>query len=259
MDTSDQNRLEVEIERLRQALDAETQRCVEIRGRLDRADAGFEEFVSMAAHNLREPLRDVASFSQLLTETYAGRFDADADMLLARIRDGAAGMQSLLADIVDYWASGTGDTPFTRTDMDAVLRQALLSTDQQIAQRRALVTHDPLPPVCGDFEVLAKVLHHLIRNAVQYCDKPCPRVHISSGPVNVDRQFLVRDNGPGIEPAFHTRIFEVFKRLHGRENPGNGLGLAFCKKAVEWHGGRMWMESTLGVGSTFCFTLPAVD
>ena len=117
----------------------------------------------MAAHNLRESLRDVASFSQLMAETYAGRLDSDAGVFLERIQEGAARMQSLLADVVDYWATGTGDRQSSRTDMEAVLRQALLSTDKQIAERSAIVTHDPLPAVIGDFEILTKVLHHLIQ------------------------------------------------------------------------------------------------
>ncbi len=148
---------------MRKALDAETRRCLEVQRQLDRANADFEEFVSMAAHNLRESLRDVASFSQLMAETYAGRLDSDAGVFLERIQEGAARMQSLLADVVDYWATDAGDRQPSRTDMEAVLRQALLSTDKQITERSAIVTHDPLPRVCGDFEILTKVLHHLIQ------------------------------------------------------------------------------------------------
>ena len=239
MGDPDQNPTEVEIARIRTALEAE-----------------FEEFVSMAAHNLRESLRDVASFSQLMAETYAGRLDSDAIVCLERIQEGAARMQSLLADVVDYWATGAGDRQASPTDMEAVLSQVLLSTDKQITARSAIVTHDPLPRVCGDFEILTKVLDHLIRNAIEYCDTPSPRVHISSRRVDSEWVFSVADNGPGIDPAFQGRVFGVFKRLHGKEHPGNGLGLAFCKKAVEWHGGRMWLESTPGAGSTFYFTLP---
>jgi chemotaxis family two-component system sensor kinase Cph1 len=165
-------------------------------------------------------------------------------------------MQSLLADVVDYWATCTGDRQSSPTDMEAVLRQALLSTEKQIAEHGAIVTHDPLPRVCGDFEILIKVLHHLIRNAVEYCGTTSLRVHISSRREDLEWVFSVQDNGPGIDPEFKGRIFEAFKRLHGKEHPGNGLGLAFCKKAIEWHGGRMWMESTPGAGSTFYFTLP---
>jgi len=240
MGDSDQNRREDETERLRETLEAE-----------------FEEFVSLAAHNLRESLRDVASFSQLMAETYAGRLDSDAGAYLERIREGAANMQSLLADVVDYWAAGAGDGQLSPTDMEAVLCQALLSMDKQITERSAIVTHDPLPAVTGDFEILTKVLQHLIRNAIEYCGATVPRVHISSWREDSDWVFSVADNGSGIDPAFQGRVFGVFKRLHGKEHPGNGLGLAFCKKAIEGNGGRMWLESTPGAGSTFYFTLPA--
>jgi light-regulated signal transduction histidine kinase (bacteriophytochrome) len=259
MGDSGQNRTEDEIERLRQALDAETRACLEVQRQLDRASAEFEEFVSMAAHNLRESLRDVASFSQLMAETYAARLDSEAGVFLDRIQQGAARAQSLLADVVDYWATGTRDRQSSRTDMEAVLRQALLSMDKQITERSAIVTYDPLPRVCGDFEVLTKVLRHLIGNAIEYCSTPSPRVHISSRREDLEWLFSVKDNGPGIDPAFQGRIFGAFKRLHGKEHPGNGLGLAYCKKAIEWHGGRMWVESTPGAGSTFYFTLPPAD
>ena len=227
--------------------------------RLDRANADFEEFVSRAAHNLRESLRDVSSYSQLMAETYAGRLDPDAGAFLERIQEGAAHMESLLADMVDYWATATGDRPASRTDMEAVLNQALLFADKRITERAAIVTHDPLPAVVGNFDILAKVLHHLIRNAIEYCATPFPLVHISSRREDREWVFSVRDNGPGIAPVLQSRIFGVFRRLHGREHPGNGLGLAFCKKAIERLDGRMWMESAPGAGSTFYFTLPATD
>jgi light-regulated signal transduction histidine kinase (bacteriophytochrome) len=258
MANSKQNRTKEEIERLRKALDAETQRRLEVERQLDRANADFEEFVSMAAHNLRESLRDVASLSQLMAETYAGRLDSDAGVFFARIQEGAVTAQSLLTDVVDYWATDTSRHA-SRTDMEAVLRQALLLTDKQVTERSAIVTHDPLPRVMGDFDILAKVLHHLVRNAIEFCGTPSPRVHISSRRVDLEWVFSVQDNGPGVDPEFQGRIFCVFKRLHGKEHPGNGLGLAFCKRAIEWLGGRMWMESTPGAGSTVCFTLPPVD
>jgi two-component system, chemotaxis family, sensor kinase Cph1 len=194
-----------------------------------------------------------------MAESCAGRLDSDAGVFLGRIQDGAARMQSLLTDVVDYWATDAGDRQPSRTDMEAVLQQALLLTDKLIAERSAIVTHDPLAAVMGDFEILTKVLHHLIRNAIEYCGTPAPRVHVSSKRVDLDWVLSVEDNGPGIDPAFKSRIFGVFKRLHGREHPGNGLGLAFCKKAIEWHGGRISMESTPGAGSKFYFTLPAAD
>jgi light-regulated signal transduction histidine kinase (bacteriophytochrome) len=259
MSNSEHNRGDDEIESLRKALDEETHRSLEAQRTLGRANVEFEQFVSTTAHNLREPLRDVASFSQVLAEAYSGSLDSDAHVYLTRIHEGAARMQSLLSDVVDYWTIETGAGTSWRTDMDAVLRQALLCAEKQIAVRSAVVTQDPLLPVCGDFEILAKVLHHLIRNAIEYCEAPAPRVHISSKRVDLDCSFSVRDNGPGIDPAFQSRVFEPFQRLHGREHPGSGLGLAFCKKAVETYGGRMWVESTPGAGSTFYFALPAAD
>jgi light-regulated signal transduction histidine kinase (bacteriophytochrome) len=244
--------MEDEIARLRQALDAESRRSIEIQRQLDRANADFEEFVSLAAHNLREFLRDIASCSQLMGETAGGAY-------LERIQESAAKAQSLLGDIVEYWAAGTGGRQSSRTDMEAVLRQALLSADKQIAERSAIVTHDPLPAVMGDFETLTKVLRHLIGNAIEYCGTPSPRVRISSKRDDLECVVSVADNGPGIDPAFQGRLFGAFKRLHGKEYPGNGLGLAFCKKAIESQGGRMWMESTPGAGSTFYFTLPPAE
>jgi len=256
MGNTDSNLVEVEIERLNRALEAETRLRLDMQRQLDRANAEFEEFISMATHNLREPLRDVAGFSQLLAEACANRLDSEAIVFLDRIREGAASIQSVLAAVVDY-CTATCDRQPVRTDMEAVLGQALLCADKQIAARCAIVTHDPLPPAIGDFEILTKVLNHLIGNAIAYGGTPSPRVHISSRPVERGWEFSVQDNGFGIAPAFQGRIFEVFKRLHGREYPGTGLGLAFCKKAIEGLGGRMSMESTLGSGSICSFTLPA--
>lgn len=217
----------------------------------------FEEFVSMAAHNMREPLRDVAVFSQLLAENYCGVLDSEALGHLDRIRQGAANAQSVLAGVVDYWAIAAPARPPSPTDMEAALYHSMLCSKPQIAARHAVVTHDVLPSVMGNFELLTKVLHHLIANAIAYGDPESPRVHISSTQVATGWQFSVRDNGPGIEPAFQDRIFSPFKRLHGREYPGNGLGLSFCRKAVESQGGLLWVESALGSGSTFYFTVPA--
>jgi light-regulated signal transduction histidine kinase (bacteriophytochrome) len=256
MDSSDRNLVEEEIERLRQALDAETERCLQLQKRLEHANADFEQFVSIAAHHLRESLRDVTANNQLMAESYGGRLDSDAERCLSHMRDGVAAMQSLLTDMVEYAVTDAGDRRPSRTDMEAVL---LRSIDKQLNDGSAVITHDPLPVVMGDAEILTKVLKHLIGNAVKYCGSPHPHVHISSKRENLEWVFSVHDNGPGIDPVFHKRIFGVFKRLHGKEWPGTGLGLAFCKKAIERHGGRIWVESTPGQGSTFYFTLPTAD
>jgi two-component system, chemotaxis family, sensor kinase Cph1 len=248
-----------ELERLRAALEEETERRLEVQKQLDRAGAEFEEFVSTAAHNLRESLRAVVSFSQLLVETQAGRLDPDAGLFLERIQGGAAGMQSLLAAVVDYSAAGSSGRQPSRTDMEAVLRQALLSLERQISERGAIVTHDILPAVAGDYALLTDVLRHLLQNAIEYCEATPARVHISARLEGGGWVFSVRDNGPGIDPAYQGRVFRVFQRLHGKEHPGHGLGLAFCRKAVERLEGRVWLESAPGAGSTLFFSLPPAE
>jgi chemotaxis family two-component system sensor kinase Cph1 len=250
-------RAETEIARLREALDAETHRRLDVQRLLEGMNAEFEDFISLAAHNLRESLREVASYGQLLTEECARLLDADAGVYLGRIRESTASMQSLLSDVVDYWA--VGDYPSSPTAMESVFSQAILLTDAQIVKAGGIVTHDALPVVPGDFGMLVRVLHHLIRNAIQYCQAPIPRVHISCRRDDRNWLFCVQDNGPGVEPAFQERIFDAFHRLHGRENQGNGLGLAYCRKVVERLGGRMSMKSTPGAGSVFYFTVPAAD
>ena len=259
MDSSGRNPTEGEIERLRAALDAETQRRIELEKQLERAQADFEEFISIASHNLLESLRMVGSYSQLMAETYSGRLDSDADLFLSSMQDGVRRMQSLLAGIVEYWTNDPVDRQPSRTEMEAALRQALLFTDKQLKEAGATVTHDALPAVIGDFEIITKVLQNLIGNAIKFRGTPQPRIHISSKRRDVECIISVQDNGPGIDPAFRDRIFGVFKRLHGKEYSGTGLGLAFCKKVIERHGGRIWAESTGGAGSTFYFTLPLAD
>lgn len=254
MNNADHDRMEEEIERLRQALEAETEHCLDLQRQLDRASSEVEEFVSTSAHDMRQSLRGVASYSQLLAETCSRRLDPDANAWLSHIQEETVRMQTLLTGVVDYWAAVDGG--LAPTDMDGVLTQALLFKDKLITERSAIVTHDPLPAVMGDFATLTKVLRHLMRNAIEYCATPPPRVHVSAKRVDADWVFSVADNGPGIDPAFRDRIFGVFKRLHGKEYPGNGLGLAFCRKAIGRLGGRIWVESTPGAGSTFCFTLP---
>jgi light-regulated signal transduction histidine kinase (bacteriophytochrome) len=256
MESSVPNPTDDEIERLRRALDRETQRRVHAEKQWERANADFEDFISIASHDLRESLRVVGSYAQLLNETYANRLDPDAHKFLGTMQDGVARMQSLLTDIVEYWATDPAGRQPRGMDMESALSQALLFTDEWLKAAGAAVTHDPLPAVMGDFETVTKVLRHLIGNAVKFCGKPQPRIHISYRREDRECVFSVQDNGPGIDPAFHDRIFGVFKRLHGKQYPGSGLGLAFCKKAIERQGGRIWLESKPGEGSTFYFTLP---
>jgi light-regulated signal transduction histidine kinase (bacteriophytochrome) len=259
MSNSHQQGMEDELASLRQLLDAEVRRSLDLQRQLERSSAEFEAFLAMAAHNLREPLREVASFSQLLVETRAGSLDAEALEFLARIREGASTAQSLLSAVVDYWTTPIGAGTFSRVDMETVLDQALLCAASRIAERGAVVTRDPLPAVSGEFGALAKLLFHLIENAVKFRGPSAPLIHVSSRREGSLWGFSVRDNGSGIEPEFQARLFQPFRRLHGREYPGHGLGLAFCKKVVERHGGRIRVESVPGAGSTFSFTLPPAE
>jgi light-regulated signal transduction histidine kinase (bacteriophytochrome) len=254
----DPDRMQKELERLQKALEEETGQRLELQRQLNGLNGEFEEFISTAAHDVREPLRDIAAYSQLLAETCAGRLDATALEFLALIQKGAAKIESVTSAVVDYWAAA-GDRQSCRTDMEAVLRHALLVKEKQLLACSGTVTYDALPAVSGDFELLTKVLWHLIWNALEYSDSPAPLVHISCKRADATWVFSIADNGPGIDPAFHERIFGTFKRLHGKQHPGHGMGLAFCRKAIAWHGGKIWVESTPGSGSTFYFTLPPVD
>ncbi|MEO8662189.1 MAG: ATP-binding protein [Bryobacteraceae bacterium] len=237
----------------------ETERCVELQRQLDRANQSFADFVCRAAHDMRECLRQVDSFSQLMAESFSGDLESENGVYLRQIRQGVIDLQSLLTGMVDYWSTGMDRPQTSPVDMEGIVSQALLYCEHQISDRNAIVTHDPLPIVTGDFEVLTRVLHHLIRNGIEYSGAAVPRIHVSSQKVGSEWVFSVTDNGPGIEPEFHGHLFHAFKRLHGKEYPGNGLGLAFCKKTIEWMGGRMWLEIPRGAGSTFCFTVAAVE
>ncbi len=227
-----------------------------LRKQLDRANADFEEFISMAAHNLRESLREIASYSQLMSENYAGRLDSDAGVFLARIQQGAARMQSLLADMVDYWAvddggppnllDGHGGGPYVRRYSARI---------EQITERSAVVTHDSLPLVTGDFELLTKVLHHLIRNAIEYCVATSPRVHISSRRVDLDWVFSVRDNGPGIEPAFQAPNLRGFQASARKRTPRQRIGPRILQKGhrVAWRANMGRVAAGGGIDVLFHF------
>ena len=260
MITSNRDPHQLEIDRLRAALDAETERCQDLQRRLDRAASECEEFMSTAAHNMREPLRDVAAFSQLLAETRCRpprcRRRCSASPAFSKV---PSGWNPYLRT---WWTIGPRlpPNPWARQlKWKPSCSRPSFPSGAWITERNAIITHSPLPLVMGNFDLLAKVLRHLISNAIQYCAVPVPRIHISAKRLELAWAFSVADNGPGIEPAFHSRVFGAFKRLHGREFPGNGLGLAYCTKAIEGLGGRIWVESAAGEGATFCFTLPPAD
>jgi len=200
----------------------------------------------------------VRSYVQLLARRYKDQLDADANDFIAFAVDGATRMQVLINDLLAYSRVGTHGKPFAPTDCEEVFSQAIANLQVAIEESGATVTHDPLPTVMADNTQMIQLFQNLIGNAIKYRSKDRkPIVHV--GVKHTDEEWLifVRDNGIGIEPKYFDRIFTIFQRVHSREEySGTGIGLAVCKKIVERHGGRIWVESELGKGSTFYFTLP---
>lgn len=224
---------------------------------LGRSNVDLQQFAYVASHDLQEPLRMVSSYTQLLAKRYRGQLDADADEFIAYAVDGATRMQKLIQDLLAYSRVSTDSQPFEPTPMGAVLSYAMDNLLSAIKESRAVITHDRLPTVRGDAKQLAQVFQNLLSNAIKFHGDQPPRIHISAQRREQEWLFSVRDQGIGIDPQFAGRIFVIFQRLHTRtEYPGTGIGLAICKKIIERHGGRMWVESELGKGATFWFSIP---
>ncbi len=225
---------------------------------LRRSNQELEHFAYVASHDLQEPLRTVASFAQLLSRRYQGRLDADADDFLGFMADGAARMQTLINDLLAFSRVGTRGKPFEPVPCEKVLQAALANLELAIAESGAVITHDPLPTVLADESQWVQLLQNLLGNAIKF-RRPAetPRVLLGVARQPGAWHFSVRDNGLGIAPQYFERIFIIFQRLHSRDTyPGTGIGLAICKKIVERHGGRIWVESEPGHGATFHFTIP---
>ena len=224
---------------------------------LARSNAELEQFAYVASHDLQEPLRMVASYTQLLLRRYGDRFDGDAREFMDYVVDGATRMKQLIEDLLAYSRVGTRGKEFRRMPCDAVLHKALANLKIAIEQSAATITHDELPEVVVDDMQWMQLFQNLIGNAVKFCGERPPAVHVSVEDRQGEWLFGIRDNGIGIEPQYYERIFMVFQRLAARtEYPGTGIGLAICKKVIERHGGRIWVESQPGQGSAFFFTLP---
>jgi signal transduction histidine kinase len=223
---------------------------------LARSNAELEQYAYVASHDLQEPLRMITSFTQLLEKRYKGRLDNDADEFIGYIIDGATRMQRMINGILAYSRAGLSVKPFELTDCEAVINQVLDNLKIAIKESGAMVTHDLLPSVMADSSQMITLFQNMLSNAIKFRIET-PRIHVSAKQKRDEWIFSVQDNGIGISPEFMDRIFVLFYRLHSRDAyPGSGIGLATCKKIVERHGGRIWVESKLGKGSTFYFTIP---
>ena len=224
---------------------------------LTRSNAELEQFAYVASHDLQEPLRMVASYVQLIEQRYKGKLDADADDFIHFAVDGAVRMKQLINDLLLFSRAGRNGTS-ARVNLTEVVEQVLEVLQLAIEDAHAVVTYDPMPSVMGRESRLSEVIQNLIGNALKFRSELTPEIHIGCERRGEEWMFSVRDNGIGMASEFHGRIFVMFQRLHGRDEfSGTGIGLAVCKRVIEHHGGRIWVESNPGQGSTFFFTLPA--
>jgi len=234
------------------------QQLVKTVAELKRSNDELQQFAYVASHDLQEPLRMVASYTQLLAKRYKGRLDSEADEFIAYAVDGSNRMQGLIQDLLAYSRAGTNGKGLREVSTEKALKDALENLRATIQESGALVTHDSLPAITSDDTQLVQVFQNLVGNAIKYRSAEVPHVHVSATKNGAkDWIFSVRDNGLGIDPQYSERIFVLFQRLHGREQfKGTGIGLTICKKIVERLGGKIWVESQPEKGSIFYFSLP---
>jgi PAS domain S-box-containing protein len=253
--------LDIDVRKAAQAALMEREALERRSAELKRSNDELQQFAYIAAHDLQEPLRMVASYTQLLSKRYKGRLDSDADEFIAFAVDGAHRMQRLVEDLLAYCRVGTAGNEFRDISSDAALELALSNLQGAIQDSGATITHDPLPRIVADSAQLVQLFQNVVGNAIKYRSAAPPLVHVSAENKNGrEWVFSMRDNGLGIGRQYFEKIFVMFQRLHGRnEFSGTGIGLALCKKIAERHGGRMWVESEPESGSTFYLALPGSE
>jgi len=224
---------------------------------LRRSNEELQQFAYVASHDLQEPLRMVTSYLQILDNRYSDKLDSDAREFIAFAVDGATRMKALINDLLAYSRVEGEEKVFEEFDVQFALNKALSNLALKIEDSGAVITYDAMPRIKADPMQIAQLFQNLIGNAIKFQNGKVPEVHIGVERQKDEWQFAIRDNGIGISPEYQERIFVIFQRLHRKdEYPGTGIGLAICKKVVERHGGRIWLESKLGEGTTFYFTLP---
>ena len=225
---------------------------------LRRSNVDLQQYAYVVSHDLQEPLRMVASFTQLLAERYQGRLDSDADEFIAHAVDGCKRMKRLMLDLLAYARIGKSGEALSWVDAEGALQEAIRNLQRIVEENGAVITHDVLPRVNTDRAQLVQVFQSLVENAIKYRGTGAPRVHVSAASRGPECVFAVQDNGVGIESQYFEKIFVLFQRLHRQPQiDGTGIGLTICKKILEQAGGSIWVESKYGSGSTFYFALPA--
>jgi len=224
---------------------------------LTRSNEDLQQFAYVASHDLQEPLRKIANFSELLADRYRGKLDDKADIFIGYIVDGATRMKTLINDLLAYSRVGSRGDPTQLINTKTVVKQVLSNLSTSIKESGAIIRFKYLPQVHADPSQLSQLFQNLISNAIKFRSEENPKIHIDAQQQNGEWIFSVKDNGIGIDSEFNDRIFIIFQRLHTMaEYPGTGIGLALCRKIVERHGGRIWIESQPGKGSAFYFTIP---
>jgi PAS domain S-box-containing protein len=245
-----------EAKQIEQALNDKNIKLQENAQELARSNRDLQQFAYVASHDLQEPLRMVASFTQLLAKRYQDKLDQDAQDFIKFAVDGATRMQALISDLLAYSRVDRQEKPLKLTNCDAILEQVLVNLKLAIFDSGAVITHDPLPRMMADAAQLGQLFQNLLGNAIKFRSEKPTRVHFSSQRDGNGWKISVQDNGIGISSEYRERVFLIFQRLHTTaEYPGTGIGLAICKKIVERHGGRIWIESPPEGGSIFSFTL----
>lgn len=238
------------------ALERANEDLAETTERLERSNAELQQFATVASHDLREPLRVVSGFADLLARRHGDDLGPDGKRFIEAITGGVARMDEMIADLLAYARAGRSDDPLEPVDLNEVVADSLSALQAAIDDAGAEIEVEPLPEVVGSPAALRQLFQNLVANAIKFVDQPPPRVRIWAAEVPEGWRFSVRDNGIGIDPAKAERIFGMFTRLHGSDRyPGTGVGLAVCQRIVSVHGGRIWVEPGPGGGSQFMFTI----